>query len=112
MLALRAFHQSRCGASSFDRRVQMRTITIIKRSIGVNGTRTSVSLENEFWQSLHEIAKEEGRSTTELVEQINRERRNPNLSSAIRVFVLNRFRASGGHAKTLSPEAKHTTQLP
>jgi len=90
----------------------MRTITIIKRSIGVNGKRTSVSLENEFWQSLHEIAKEEGRSTTELVEQINRERRNPNLSSAIRVFVLNRFRASGGHAKTLSPEAKHTTQLP
>jgi len=90
----------------------MRTIPIIKRSISVNGKRTSVSLENEFWQSLHEIAKEEGRSTTELVEQINRERRNPNLSSAIRVFVLNRFRASGGHAKTLSPEAKHTTQLP
>jgi len=66
----------------------MRTITIIKRSISVNGKRTSVSLENEFWQSLHEIAKKEGRSTTELVEQINRERRNPNLSSAIRVFVI------------------------
>ena len=75
--------------------------TIIKRSIAVNGTRTSVSLEDEFWQGLREIAKKEGRAITELVEQINREPHNGNLSSAIRVFVLKRFRAS---ADTLRKE--------
>jgi predicted DNA-binding ribbon-helix-helix protein len=80
--------------------------TITKRSIAVNGNRTSVSLEDEFWQGLREIAKKEGRAITELVEQINRETHNGNLSSAIRVFVLKRFRAS---ADTPKPP-KHTAQ--
>ena len=86
--------------------------TITKRSISVNGNRTSVSLEDEFWQGLREIAKKEGRAITELVEQINRETHNVNLSSAIRVFVLKRFRASADTPKPSSPEAKHTARLP
>ena len=86
--------------------------TIIKRSISVNGNRTSVSLEDEFWQGLREIAKKEGRAITELVEQINQETHNGNLSSAIRVFVLKRFRASADTPKPPSPEAKHTARLP
>jgi predicted DNA-binding ribbon-helix-helix protein len=84
----------------------MRTIT--KRSIAVNGNRTSVSLEDEFWQGLREIAKKEGRAITELVEQINRETHNVNLSSAIRVFVLKRFRASADTPKPSSPEMPRT----
>jgi len=88
----------------------MRTIT--KRSIAVNGNRTSVSLEDEFWQGLREIAKKEGRAIAELVEQINRETHSGNLSSAIRVFVLKRFRASADTPKPPSPEAKHTARLP
>ena len=86
--------------------------TIIKRSIAVNGNRTSVSLEDEFWQGLREIAKKEGRAIAELVEQINRETHSGNLSSAIRVFVLKRFRASADTPKPPSPEAKHTARLP
>jgi len=86
--------------------------TIIKRSISVNGNRTSVSLEDEFWQGLREIAKKEGRAIAELVEQINRETHSGNLSSAIRVFVLKRFRASADTPKPPSPEAKHTARLP
>ena len=86
--------------------------TITKRSIAVNGNRTSVSLEDEFWQGLREIAKKEGRAITELVEQINRETHSGNLSSAIRVFVLKRFRASADTPKPPSPEAKHTARLP
>jgi len=85
---------------------------ISKRSISVNGNRTSVSLEDEFWQGLREIAKKEGRAIAELVEQINRETHNGNLSSAIRVFVLKRFRASADTPKPPSPEAKHTARLP
>jgi predicted DNA-binding ribbon-helix-helix protein len=86
--------------------------TITKRSISVNGNRTSVSLEDEFWQGLREIAKKEGRAIAELVEQINRETHSGNLSSAIRVFVLKRFRASADTPKPPSPEAKHTARLP
>jgi len=69
-------------------------------------------LENEFWQGLREIAKKEGTSTAELVGQISRERHTSNLSSAIRVFVLKRFRASADTPKPPSPEAKHTARLP
>jgi predicted DNA-binding ribbon-helix-helix protein len=77
----------------------------------VNGNKTSVSLEDEFWQGLREIAKKEGRAITELVEQINRETHKGNLSSAIRVFVLKRFRASAETPKPPLPEAKHTARL-
>jgi predicted DNA-binding ribbon-helix-helix protein len=67
--------------------------TIIKRSVSLNDRRTSISLENEFWQGLREIAKQEGTSTAELVAKIDRENNVGNLSSAIRVFVYNHFRA-------------------
>jgi len=66
---------------------------VIKRSIVLNGHKTSVSLEDEFWQGLREIADQGGTSIRQLVGQIERERGNCNLSSAIRVFVFNRFRA-------------------
>jgi len=65
---------------------------VIKRSIFINGHKTSVSLENEFWQGLHEIADHNHTSVAMLVEQIDRARNTCNLSSAIRVFVFNHFR--------------------
>lgn len=67
---------------------------VIKRSIKINGCKTSVSLENEFWDALHEIAGRENIALSTLVEQINQHRNNINLSSAIRVFVFNHFRAA------------------
>ena len=68
---------------------------VIKRSILINGRKTSVSLENEFWEGLREIADRGMIAHSTLVEQIDQERDNVNLSSAIRVFVFNHFRSQG-----------------
>ncbi len=58
-----------------------------KRSVTIAGHRTSVSLEAAFWAALAEIAARRGLSLNALVAEIDRGR-NGNLSSAIRVFVL------------------------
>ena len=65
---------------------------IIKRSVVLDGHKTSVSLENEFWEGLREIAGRQKANLSSLVRQIDRNRSNGNLSSAIRVFVFNQFR--------------------
>jgi predicted DNA-binding ribbon-helix-helix protein len=65
--------------------------TIKKRSVVVAGHRTSVSLEMAFWQALREIAATERKTINQLVSEID-DQRSGNLSSAIRVFVLNRWR--------------------
>jgi predicted DNA-binding ribbon-helix-helix protein len=62
--------------------------SIVKRSIVVDGHNTSVSLEDEFWNSLREIAKERGESLTHVVGSIDANRDVANLSSAIRLFIL------------------------
>ena len=73
---------------------------VIKRSIFINGRKTSVSLENEFWAGLHEIAKSRKTTAAELVGEIDRQRTTVNLSSAIRIYVYNYFRSKeGGHAE-------------
>ena len=65
---------------------------VVKRSIMVAGHKTSVSLEDAFWEGLKEIAR--GRNTTlsELVAAVDSERQQGNLSSAIRLFVLDFYR--------------------
>ncbi len=70
----------------------MKKTDVIKRSIFINGHKTSVSLENEFWQGLREIAEHDRTTVAMLVERIDRARNTCNLSSAIRVFVFNHFR--------------------
>lgn len=65
----------------------MSATTIRKRSVVIAGHRTSVSLEDIFWEQLQLIAKRQRISVNALVESIDRERA-ANLSSAIRVFVL------------------------
>ncbi len=62
--------------------------TIRKHSVLIAGHRTSVSVENAFWSQLKRIAKQRQLSLNQLVTQIDGSRTN-NLSSAIRVFVLN-----------------------
>jgi predicted DNA-binding ribbon-helix-helix protein len=71
---------------------------IVKRSVVLNGHKTSVSLENEFWEGLRDIGDAKKAKLSELVRQVDQERSNGNLSSAIRVFVLRYFRA--GHPDT------------
>jgi len=59
---------------------------ISKRSIVIAGHKTSVSLEEQFWDSLKEIASQRGVTLAELVGAIDRDREHANLSSAIRLF--------------------------
>ena len=65
---------------------------IFKRSIMITGHRTSISLEDDFWQALKEIAIRRNMRRSELVTSIDAERAHPNLSSAIRLFVLGFYR--------------------
>lgn len=65
---------------------------IVKRSIVIGGHKTSVSLENAFWQGLKEIASGQHITLSDMVAGIDRGRQQSNLSSAIRLFVLDRLR--------------------
>jgi len=67
--------------------------TVEKRSISIAGHKTSVSLENQFWDALKEIAKERGTSMQGLVATIKAEQPGSNVSSAIRVFVIEHYEA-------------------
>ena len=65
---------------------------VIKRSVVVAGHKTSVSLEDAFWKGLKEIAAERHMTLSELVGAIDSEREYGNLSSALRLFVLDFYR--------------------
>jgi predicted DNA-binding ribbon-helix-helix protein len=62
--------------------------SVIKRSVVLAGHKTSVSLEDEFWRGLKEIAGGQHRTSSDLVATIDSERQHGNLSSAIRLYVL------------------------
>jgi predicted DNA-binding ribbon-helix-helix protein len=68
---------------------------VVKRSIVVAGHKTSVSLEEAFWSGMKEISASRGLTLSELVAEIDTGRRHGNLSSAIRLFVLDHFRNRG-----------------
>lgn len=61
---------------------------IAKRSLSIAGHRTSISLEEAFWQGLRQLAQDRQLSVAALVAEIDAGRGTANLSSAIRVFVL------------------------
>ena len=64
-----------------------------KRSLTLRGHRTSVSLEDEFWQVFREIAAKDGRALNELAAEIDESRdMDVGLASAIRLFILQRLR--------------------
>ena len=62
-----------------------------KHSLLIMGHATSISLEDEFWETLKEIAFEESKSIQQLIEHIDLDRTN-NLSSAIRIYILNHLK--------------------
>ncbi len=70
--------------------------TIIKRSIIVDGHKTSICLEDAFWSSLKEIAQAQGATVSQTVTEIDKTRQYSNLSSAVRLFVLDRVRTGTG----------------
>src|ERR1700693_2993739 len=65
---------------------------VVKRSIVIAAHKTSVSLEDAFWKGLKEIAGTRDMTLSDLVSTIDSERRHGNLSSAIRLFVLDFYR--------------------
>lgn len=69
---------------------------VVKRSIVIGGHKTSVSLEDAFWQGLKEIAVSRQMTLSDMVASIDNDRHQGNLSSAIRLFVLDYYRAQAG----------------
>ena len=65
---------------------------IIKRSLVIGRHKTSVSLEDAFWNELRDIARAKRSTISDVVQEIDRQRQAHNLSSALRVFVLQRCR--------------------
>lgn len=65
----------------------------VKRSVTVDGHRTSITLENAFWHSLNDIADARGQSVSALIAEVDKQQPE-NLSSALRVFILNYYKSN------------------
>ena len=84
--------------------------TIIKRSLKIACHVTSISLEQEFWDALKEIARHQQRSVPDLVAAIYRDRTG-GLSSAIRVHVLQAIKAACTEQASDGPTEASSTHL-
>ena len=65
---------------------------VIKRSVMIDGHKTSICLEDAFWSSLKAIAQAQGATVAQTITTIDKTREQSNLSSAVRLFVLDRVR--------------------
>ncbi len=63
-----------------------------KHSFNILGHQTSITLEDEFWQALKTIAKDKDKSLAQIVANIDNKRKDENLSSAVRVFILQYYK--------------------
>ena len=63
-----------------------------KHTVKINGHITSVFLESEFWEELKQISETKSVSTDQLISQIDEHKKGSNLSSAIRLYVLNHIK--------------------
>jgi predicted DNA-binding ribbon-helix-helix protein len=79
---------------------------VVKRSIVIAGHKTSISLEHDFWTGLKEIARSRGVTLSQMAALIDTERQTGNLSSAVRLFVLDHFRSR------VAPAAETTCRMP
>ena len=84
---------------------------VVKRSIVIAGHKTSVSLEDAFWKGLKEVADDRDVTLSELVSSIDTDRQQGNLSSAIRLFVLDHFRTGSDKAPRPKSIASKTSRL-
>lgn len=78
---------------------------VVKRSIVIAGHKTSVSLEDPFWQGLREIALSRNMTLSDVVASIDTDRHEGNLSSAIRLFVLDYYRTLSAEQRRAPREA-------
>jgi predicted DNA-binding ribbon-helix-helix protein len=77
--------------------------TVVKRSVVINHHKTSVSLEDAFWKGIKTIAAARSMTLSDLVATVNDDRRHGNLSSALRLFVLEHYR---GQAQGAEPHGE------
>lgn len=66
-------------------------MAIIKRSVKISGHATSVTLEPEFWEHLKSLAKAQSLSINQLISEIDQKKTSDNLSSAIRLYILEHY---------------------
>ena len=85
-------------------------MTVIKRSIVIAGHKTSVSLEDGFWSGLKEIAAARRSTLSDLVASIDTGRAGGNLSSAIRLFVLEHYRTAA-LANTAAEDSESNSEI-
>jgi predicted DNA-binding ribbon-helix-helix protein len=86
---------------------------VVKRSIVIGGHKTSVSLEDAFWRGLKDIAVSRHVTLSDLVGSIDSERKQGNLSSAIRLFVLGHYQARpNGESPTRPASARDIIMMP
>ena len=82
--------------------------SIIKRSIVIAAHKTSVSVEDDFWEALHKIAEQRHETLSHLIASIDAERKHANLSSAIRLYVLGFYRDQYEARAALDPSIRQS----
>jgi predicted DNA-binding ribbon-helix-helix protein len=85
--------------------------SVIKRSIVLAGHRTSVSVEDAFWEGLKTIAKQRHETLPQLVASIDADRQHANLSSAIRLYILDFYRDQHQRGVVLDPSITQSPSL-
>jgi predicted DNA-binding ribbon-helix-helix protein len=81
---------------------------IVKRSVVINGHKTSISLEDEFWSEMKTIAAQRHVTLAQVVSMVDDGRGEiGNLSSALRCFVLSQYFPSAAHAGSQQREQSH-----
>jgi predicted DNA-binding ribbon-helix-helix protein len=85
---------------------------VVRRSIVIAGRRTSISIENAFWNGLREIAHGRKETPSQLVASIDANRKAANLSSVIRVFVLDFYRSQFERELMVSQAVDDRSQPP
>ena len=84
--------------------------SVVKRSIVLAGHKTSVSLEEAFWNGLKDIARGRRQTLSDLIGIIDAERQHGNLSSAVRLFVLNHYQ-SHSSSERLTQSARYPAMV-
>jgi predicted DNA-binding ribbon-helix-helix protein len=86
-------------------RGSMKKSLVVKRSVVINGHKTSISLEDVFWTALKEIAHERNETLQHLITSIDANRQSVNLSSVLRVFVLRHYMDQHRRRISIVPDA-------
>ena len=84
---------------------------VIKRSIIIGGHKTSVSLEDDFWNALKDITHGRGETLSHLIASIDASRQAANLSSALRIFVLRHYKDQFARQREIFTQQEIPIQL-